>query len=75
MNTILNECNVELLSPGKPRPLSMPVDTCLGVVDPYAKPWTQGRKGIDKHAFTLMQNHYNSIEMKIPCIPPKRITF
>uniref|UniRef100_A0A8C7WBM6 Connector enhancer of kinase suppressor of ras 3 n=1 Tax=Oncorhynchus mykiss TaxID=8022 RepID=A0A8C7WBM6_ONCMY len=32
-------------SRGKPRPLSMPVDTCLGVADTYAKPWTQGRKG------------------------------
>uniref|UniRef100_A0A665VPJ3 Connector enhancer of kinase suppressor of ras 3-like n=1 Tax=Echeneis naucrates TaxID=173247 RepID=A0A665VPJ3_ECHNA len=32
-------------SRGKPRPLSMPVDTCVGVVDPYAKPWAQGRKG------------------------------
>lgn len=24
----------------------MPADTCLGVTDPYAKPWKQGRKGI-----------------------------
>uniref|UniRef100_A0A3Q0SDR7 Cnksr family member 3 n=1 Tax=Amphilophus citrinellus TaxID=61819 RepID=A0A3Q0SDR7_AMPCI len=32
-------------SRGKPRPLSMPADTCVGVVDPYAKPWAQGRKG------------------------------
>uniref|UniRef100_A0A8C2XRV0 Connector enhancer of kinase suppressor of ras 3 n=1 Tax=Cyclopterus lumpus TaxID=8103 RepID=A0A8C2XRV0_CYCLU len=36
-------------SRGKPRPLSMPVDTFVGVVDPYAKPWNQGRKG--KHTF------------------------
>lgn len=35
---------------GKPRPLSMPVDTCVGVVDPYAKPWAQGRKGMYTHA-------------------------
>ncbi|ROL42776.1 Connector enhancer of kinase suppressor of ras 3 [Anabarilius grahami] len=34
-------------SQGKPRPLSMPVDTCLSVADLYAKPWTQGRKGED----------------------------
>uniref|UniRef100_A0A8C1PTJ2 Connector enhancer of kinase suppressor of ras 3 n=1 Tax=Cyprinus carpio TaxID=7962 RepID=A0A8C1PTJ2_CYPCA len=32
-------------SQGKPRPLSMPSDTCLSVADLYAKPWTQGRKG------------------------------
>lgn len=42
-----------LLPLGKPRPLSMPVDTCVGVVDPYAKPWTQGRKGMYKHALTF----------------------
>uniref|UniRef100_A0AAY4CKG3 Connector enhancer of kinase suppressor of ras 3 n=1 Tax=Denticeps clupeoides TaxID=299321 RepID=A0AAY4CKG3_9TELE len=29
----------------KPRPLSMPVDTCLGVKDPYVRPWTQDKKG------------------------------
>uniref|UniRef100_A0A8C1PX14 Connector enhancer of kinase suppressor of ras 3 n=1 Tax=Cyprinus carpio TaxID=7962 RepID=A0A8C1PX14_CYPCA len=34
-------------SQGKPRPLSMPSDTCLSVADLYAKPWTQGRKGED----------------------------
>lgn len=44
---------IQLWFLGKPRPLSMPVDTCVGVVDPYAKPWTQGRKGINEHGFTL----------------------
>ncbi|XP_067099171.1 connector enhancer of kinase suppressor of ras 3-like isoform X2 [Osmerus mordax] len=34
-------------SRGKQRPLSMPVDTCLGVGDPYARPFAQGRKGED----------------------------
>ncbi|XP_026141139.1 connector enhancer of kinase suppressor of ras 3 isoform X1 [Carassius auratus] len=34
-------------SQGKPRPLSMPSETCLSVADLYAKPWTQGRKGED----------------------------
>ncbi|XP_061698917.1 connector enhancer of kinase suppressor of ras 3-like isoform X2 [Syngnathoides biaculeatus] len=34
-------------SRGKPRPLSMPVDTCVAIVDPFAKPWTQNRKGED----------------------------
>uniref|UniRef100_A0A3B4CG34 Cnksr family member 3 n=1 Tax=Pygocentrus nattereri TaxID=42514 RepID=A0A3B4CG34_PYGNA len=32
-------------SRGKPRPLSMPADTCLNVTDPYGRPWTQGWKG------------------------------
>ncbi|XP_077476915.1 connector enhancer of kinase suppressor of ras 3 [Stigmatopora argus] len=34
-------------SRGKPRPLSMPVDTCVAIVDPFAKPWTHNRKGED----------------------------
>ncbi|KAM9777476.1 connector enhancer of kinase suppressor of ras 3 [Neosynchiropus ocellatus] len=34
-------------SRGKPRPLSMPVDTSFGITDPYAKPWMQSRKGDD----------------------------
>uniref|UniRef100_A0A8C9QTL2 Connector enhancer of kinase suppressor of ras 3-like n=1 Tax=Scleropages formosus TaxID=113540 RepID=A0A8C9QTL2_SCLFO len=32
-------------SHGKPRPLSMPVDTCVGTSDPYPRPWVQGGKG------------------------------
>uniref|UniRef100_A0AAY4CKB1 Connector enhancer of kinase suppressor of ras 3 n=1 Tax=Denticeps clupeoides TaxID=299321 RepID=A0AAY4CKB1_9TELE len=35
----------ERTSSYKPRPLSMPVDTCLGVKDPYVRPWTQDKKG------------------------------
>ncbi|XP_061897104.1 connector enhancer of kinase suppressor of ras 3-like isoform X1 [Entelurus aequoreus] len=34
-------------SRGKPRPMSMPVDTCVSIVDPFAKPWTHSRKGED----------------------------
>lgn len=41
------------LSLGKPRPLSMPADTCIGVVDHYAKPWAQGRKGVYTHTHSL----------------------
>uniref|UniRef100_A0A8C1UAX9 Connector enhancer of kinase suppressor of ras 3 n=1 Tax=Cyprinus carpio TaxID=7962 RepID=A0A8C1UAX9_CYPCA len=33
-------------SQGKPRPLSMPSDTCFSMEDLYAKPWTQGRKEV-----------------------------
>ncbi|XP_038824451.1 connector enhancer of kinase suppressor of ras 3-like isoform X1 [Salvelinus namaycush] len=32
---------------GKPRPLSMPVDSCLGMSDSSSRPWPQGRKGED----------------------------
>uniref|UniRef100_A0AAZ3QTQ5 Connector enhancer of kinase suppressor of ras 3 n=1 Tax=Oncorhynchus tshawytscha TaxID=74940 RepID=A0AAZ3QTQ5_ONCTS len=31
----------------KPRPLSMPVDSCLGMSDSSSRPWPQGRKGED----------------------------
>lgn len=56
--------SMKLLSEGKPRPLSMPADTCLSVVDPYAKPWAQGRKGVfnltfkfDSHLETASSGH------------------
>uniref|UniRef100_A0AAX7U6F9 Connector enhancer of kinase suppressor of ras 3 n=1 Tax=Astatotilapia calliptera TaxID=8154 RepID=A0AAX7U6F9_ASTCA len=43
-------------SRGKPRPLSMPADTCLSVVDPYAKPWAQGRKGVCNLSFKFIDS-------------------
>lgn len=52
---------MKLSPPGKPRPLSMPVDTCLGVVDPYAKPWNQGRKGRHAPALTSRENPHDSV--------------
>lgn len=45
------KCEYSVLSAGKPRPLSMPVDTCVGIVDPYAKPWA--RKGQELIFFFL----------------------
>ncbi|KAG9336116.1 hypothetical protein JZ751_002463 [Albula glossodonta] len=38
-------------SHGKPRPLSMPVDTSLGVTDPFSRPWTQSRRGKDLYRY------------------------
>lgn len=41
----------------------MPVDTCVGVVDPYARPWTQGRKGIPslrKSTYYFIKGHIGS---------------
>ncbi|XP_013999520.1 connector enhancer of kinase suppressor of ras 3 isoform X2 [Salmo salar] len=32
---------------GKSRPLSMPVESCLGMSDSSSRPWPQGRKGED----------------------------
>ncbi|KAM4625834.1 CNK3/IPCEF1 fusion protein-like isoform 2-T2 [Polymixia lowei] len=57
-------------SRGKPRPLSMPVDTCLGVVDPYAKPWTQGRKGEDLLYRYLSNERIPTIAEEVPSVSP-----
>ncbi|XP_078133058.1 connector enhancer of kinase suppressor of ras 3 isoform X1 [Sander vitreus] len=55
---------------GKPRPLSMPVDTCVGVVDPYAKPWTQGRKGEDLLYRYLSNERIPTIAEEVPSVSP-----
>ncbi|CAB1335053.1 unnamed protein product [Coregonus sp. 'balchen'] len=57
-------------SRGKPRPLSMPVDTCLGVADPYAKPWTQGRKGEDLLYRYLSNERIPTIAEEVPSVAP-----
>ncbi|KAG7276597.1 hypothetical protein CRUP_024318 [Coryphaenoides rupestris] len=58
----------------KPRPLSMPVDTCLGLGDPYAKPWSQGRKGEDLLYRYLSNERIPTIaeEAGSVCAPPYR---
>nr|XP_033499052.1 connector enhancer of kinase suppressor of ras 3-like isoform X1 [Epinephelus lanceolatus] len=57
-------------SRGKPRPLSMPVDTCVGIVDPYAKPWTQGRKGEDLLYRYLSNERIPTIAEEVPSVSP-----
>ncbi|TMS20902.1 Connector enhancer of kinase suppressor of ras 3 [Larimichthys crocea] len=57
-------------SRGKPRPLSMPADTCVGVVDPYAKPWTQGRKGEDLLYRYLSNERIPTIAEEVPSVSP-----
>ncbi|XP_014065853.1 connector enhancer of kinase suppressor of ras 3 isoform X2 [Salmo salar] len=57
-------------SRGKPRPLSMPVDTCLGVADTYAKPWTQGRKGEDLLYRYLSNERIPTIAEEVPSVAP-----
>ncbi|TRZ02668.1 hypothetical protein DNTS_024401 [Danionella cerebrum] len=49
-------------SHGKPRPLSMPVDTCLNVAELYSKPWAQGRK----HGEALLSRYLSN--ERIPSI-------
>uniref|UniRef100_A0A3B4UD07 CNKSR family member 3 n=1 Tax=Seriola dumerili TaxID=41447 RepID=A0A3B4UD07_SERDU len=57
-------------SRGKPRPLSMPADTCVGVVDPYAKPWAQGRKGEDLLYRYLSNERIPTIAEEVPSVSP-----
>ncbi|XP_064784512.1 connector enhancer of kinase suppressor of ras 3-like isoform X1 [Oncorhynchus masou masou] len=60
-------------SRGKPRPLSMPVDTCLGVADPYAKPWAQGQKGEDLLCRYLSNERIPTIAEEVTSVaPPNR---
>ncbi|KAL7873236.1 hypothetical protein AOLI_G00123070 [Acnodon oligacanthus] len=53
-------------SRGKPRPLSMPADTCLNVTDPYGRPWTQGWKGEDLLYRYLSNERIPTIAEEIP---------
>ncbi|AWP16719.1 putative connector enhancer of kinase suppressor of ras 2 [Scophthalmus maximus] len=55
-------------SRGKPRPLSMPADTC--VIDPYAKPWAQGRKGEDLLYRYLSNERIPTIVEEVPSVSP-----
>ncbi|XP_029114159.1 CNK3/IPCEF1 fusion protein-like isoform X3 [Scleropages formosus] len=54
-------------SRGKPRPLSMPVDTCLGSTDPFARPWMPGRKGDDLLCRYLSNERIPTIAEETPC--------
>ncbi|XP_047200890.1 connector enhancer of kinase suppressor of ras 3-like [Girardinichthys multiradiatus] len=53
-------------SRGKPRPLSMPADTCVAVVDTYAKPWAPGRKGEDQLYRYLSNERIPTIAEEVP---------
>ncbi|XP_058470786.1 connector enhancer of kinase suppressor of ras 3-like isoform X1 [Solea solea] len=67
-NVILPRMREHKHSRGKPRPLSMPVDTCVGVVDPYAKPWAQGRKGDDLLYRYLSNERIPTIAEEVPSV-------
>ncbi|XP_017331930.1 connector enhancer of kinase suppressor of ras 3 isoform X3 [Ictalurus punctatus] len=53
---------------GKPRPLSMPAETSLSVTDPYARPWTQGRKGEDLLYRYLSNERIPTIAEEVPAM-------
>ncbi|XP_029586342.1 connector enhancer of kinase suppressor of ras 3 isoform X2 [Salmo trutta] len=57
-------------SRGKPRPLSMPVDTCLGVADPYAKLLAQGQKGEDLLYRYLSNERIPTIAEEVTSVAP-----
>ncbi|XP_047466792.1 connector enhancer of kinase suppressor of ras 3-like [Mugil cephalus] len=57
-------------SRGKPRPLSMPADTCVGIYDPYAKPWAHGRKGEDLLYRYLSNERIPTIAEEAPAVSP-----
>ncbi|CAG5866279.1 unnamed protein product [Menidia menidia] len=57
-------------SRGKPRPLSMPADTCVGITDPYAKPWAHGRKGEDLLYRYLSNERITTIAEEVPSVSP-----
>lgn len=56
-------------SRGKPRPLSMPVDTCMGMSDASSRPWAQGRKGEDVLRRYLSNERIAPILEESPCFP------
>ncbi|ROL46299.1 Connector enhancer of kinase suppressor of ras 3, partial [Anabarilius grahami] len=56
-------------SRGKPRPMSMPVDTCLGVSDSPSRPWALGRKGEKVLHRYLSNEQIPTISEESPCYP------
>ncbi|XP_057208184.1 connector enhancer of kinase suppressor of ras 3-like [Triplophysa rosa] len=56
-------------SRGKPRPVSMPVDTCLGVSDSPSRPWALGRKGDEMLHRYLSNEQIPTISEESPCYP------
>ncbi|KAM6954666.1 connector enhancer of kinase suppressor of ras 3 [Aplochiton taeniatus] len=56
-------------SRGKPRPLSMPVDTCMGMSDASSRPWAQGRKGEGVLQRYLSNERIAPISEEAACFP------
>ncbi|XP_053470882.1 connector enhancer of kinase suppressor of ras 3 [Ictalurus furcatus] len=53
-------------SRGKPRPVSMPADTCVGLSD---SPWAFGRKGEDVMRMYMSNERIPPIAEEAPCFP------
>ncbi|XP_010881035.2 connector enhancer of kinase suppressor of ras 3 isoform X2 [Esox lucius] len=54
---------------GKPRPLSMPADSCLGMPESASRPWPLGRKGEDVLHRYLSNERIATISEEAPCFP------
>ncbi|XP_056150635.1 connector enhancer of kinase suppressor of ras 3 isoform X2 [Lampris incognitus] len=54
---------------GKPRPASMPVDTCSGLLDPSSRAGPQGRRGQDALHRYLSNERIPAIAEEAPCFP------
>ncbi|KAM4633339.1 connector enhancer of kinase suppressor of ras 3 isoform 1-T1 [Polymixia lowei] len=53
----------------KPRPVSMPVDTCSGLLDPCSRPGAQGMKAQDVLHRYLSTERIQTIAEESPCFP------
>ncbi|XP_030626591.1 connector enhancer of kinase suppressor of ras 3 [Chanos chanos] len=56
-------------SRGKPRPVSMPADTCLGLSDSPSRLWAPSRKGEDVLHRYLSNERIPTILEEAPCFP------
>ncbi|KAM9384507.1 connector enhancer of kinase suppressor of ras 3-like [Pholidichthys leucotaenia] len=69
-NVVMPRMREHRTSRGKPRPLSMPADASVGVVDLYAKPWAQGRKGEDLLYRYLSNERIPTIAEEVASLSP-----
>ncbi|XP_061097940.1 connector enhancer of kinase suppressor of ras 3 isoform X1 [Conger conger] len=75
VNVLQPRLREQTSSRAKPRPLSMPVDTCISITDPYSRPWLQGRKGEDGlHRYLSSERIPAIAEEAPPFQPPYRPT-
>ncbi|KAK1796126.1 hypothetical protein P4O66_009214 [Electrophorus voltai] len=56
-------------SRGRPRPVSMPAETCLGLSEPHNRPWALGRKGQDVFHRYLSNERIPAISEEAPHFP------
>ncbi|KAJ8356117.1 hypothetical protein SKAU_G00189110 [Synaphobranchus kaupii] len=70
VNVLQPRLREQTSSRGKPRPLSMPADTCINIIDPFSRPWSQGRKGEDSLRRYLSSERIPAIAEEAPPFQP-----